>query len=170
MINLAVVAGMSAIMGFGCKEKVRLFDSEIPKMKTTLELTGAGLGKPATYTFDQLAAMPMVRLDDVLMLKSHDDDEVTSWEGPALDHLLSAAEIKPGPMRVTLEAEDGYQIDVTLEDLEDAIIAMKDGEGRWLARADEDCELKLVPPHKPGNFWVMNLCRIKVEPAENPSP
>jgi hypothetical protein len=83
-----------------------------------------------------------------------------------LEPLLAAAEIKPGPMKVTLVAEDGYEIEATLDDMKDAILAMKDGEGRWLLRADEDCEWKLVPPHKPGNFWIMNLAKIMIEPAD----
>lgn len=139
-------------------------------MNATLELTGSGLTRATTFSFEQLANMPMVRLDNVLMRKTHEDDEVTSWEGPALEPLLTAAQIKPGPMRVTLEAEDGYQIEATLEDMKDAIVAMKDGQGRWLVRTGEMHELKLVPPHKPGNFWIMNLCRIKVEPAEGAGP
>jgi len=139
-------------------------------MGTTLELTGSGLGQPAVLTFDQLAKMPTVRLEDVLMRKTHEDDEVSSWQGPALEPLLTAAQIKPGPMTVSLEAEDGYKIEVRLEDLKDAIVATKDGEGRWLTETESECVLKLVPPHLPGNFWVVNISRIRVEPAGESTP
>jgi hypothetical protein len=137
---------------------------------TTLELTGSGLAEPMGLTFDELVKLPFARLDEVLMLKTHEDDELTSWQGPALSSVLDAARIKPGPMTVSLEAEDGYKTEVEIGELEGAIIAVQDGEGRWLSDTNSDCVLKLVPPHLPGNFWVLNISRIRVEPAgENAS-
>ncbi len=138
---------------------------EVPKVKHTLELTGPGLGKPTVFTYAELAGMEMTQLDDVLMLKSHEDDEVTGWRGPSLNALLKAAELKPGPMTLTLEAKDGYEAEVSLEDMSEAIIALQDGEGNWLADRDQPCPLRLVPPHKPGNYWIMSLVRITVEPV-----
>ena len=109
-------------------------------MEVKLELTGAGLAKPMTLTFEQLASKKMTELDDVLMRKTHS-------------------------VNVTLTAGDGYEVDTALDELADAVIAVKDGQGRWLAEVEESCRLKLVPPHMPGNFWIMNICRIKIEPV-----
>ena len=134
-------------------------------MEVKLELTGAGLAKPMTLTFEQLASKKMTELDDVLMRKTHSDDEMTSWRGPSLESLLGEAGLKPGSMNVTLTAGDGYEVDTALDELADAVIAVKDGQGRWLAEVEESCRLKLVPPHMPGNFWIMNICRIKIEPV-----
>jgi hypothetical protein len=144
---------------------------EIPKVDATLELTGSGLGQPTSFSFEQLAAMPFVRLDDVLMLKTHEDDEVTSWQGPALQPLLEAAQIKPGATEITLIAKDGYEMEVTLDDLKDAIIALKNREGQWLSEVERRGHWKLVPPHKPGNFWIVDLERVTVEqgPASAPA-
>ena len=139
-------------------------------MNATLDLTGSGFGQPTVLSFDQLAKMPSVRLDNVLMRKSHEADELTSWQGPALELILAVARIKPGPMTVSLEAEDGYRVETRLEDLKDAIIAVKDGDGQWLADTEVGCALKLVPPHLPGNFWVVNISRIRVEPAGESTP
>jgi len=139
---------------------------EVPDVEWTLELTGSGLGKPTLFTYEQLAGMEMVRLDDVLMQKSHEPDESTSWQGPSLDTLLGAAEIKPGPKKLTLKAADGYEMDCTLKDMKSAIVALRDGRGRWLAELDAARPLRLVPPHKPGDYWVANLRRITVEPVD----
>ena len=68
-------------------------------------------------------------------------------------------------MMLTLEAKDGYEAEVSLEDMGEAIIALQDGEGNWLADRDQPCPLRLVPPHKPGNYWIMSLVRITVEPV-----
>ena len=135
-------------------------------MEVKLELTGAGLAKAMTFTFEQLASMKMTELDDVLMRKTYADDETTSWRGPSLESLLGEAGLKPSPMNVTLTAEDGYEVDTALDELADAVVALKDGQGRWLTEVEEGCQLKLVPPHMPGNFWIMNVCRIKVEPVK----
>ena len=81
-----------------------------------------------------------------------------------------AAEIKPGPMRLRLEAQDGYAAEATLDDMKSAIVALKDGEDRWLARAGKPCPLRLVPPFKTGDYWIRCLNRITVEPPDGPSP
>lgn len=142
----------------------------IPKVEWTLELTGSGLGKPMVFTFEQLARMEMTRLDNVLMMRTHEADKTISWEGPSLEALLAAAEIRPGPMRLRLEAQDGYGAEATLDDLKSAIVALKDGEGRWLTQTKEPCPVRLIPPTMPGNYWVMCLNRITVEPLAGPSP
>jgi DMSO/TMAO reductase YedYZ molybdopterin-dependent catalytic subunit len=143
---------------------------KVPPVNTTLELTGSGLGKPTVFTYEQLAAMETTRLDDVTMLKTHGDDETASWQGVALAALLEAAEIKPGDMDVTLYAVDRYSMKTTLADLKDAIIALQDGQGRWLAELDNPVPLRLIPPHKPGDYWIMNLALIEVEPAKTAKP
>jgi hypothetical protein len=168
-----VVAGGVTLLALSGCEKNRLeVGVEIPAVKAKLELKGPGLGNPRTYSYAQLAALKTTRLDNVLMQKSHEDDELTSWQGPALAQLLAEAGLKPGPMKLTLVAEDEYEIDMTLAEARDAIVALKDGEGRWLARDDdgEGCFLRFVPPHEPGNFWIMNLVEIRVEPAAATEP
>ena len=167
---MAVVVFACAIPYCGCRKNTDNQSPEAPKVSSTLRLTGSGLDKPATFTFEQLAGRTMARLDKVLMRKSHEEDEITSWEGPALADLLAEAKIKAGNMRVTLVAKDGYEMQATLEDMKDAVVALKDGEGHWLFDVEEDCALRLVPPHKPGNFWIMNLSAIRFEPADGGQP
>ena len=138
---------------------------EVPQVGTTVELTGSGLDKPEVFTYEQLARMELMQLDDVRLRKSHYPDEVTSWRGPLLDVLLAEAEVRPGPMSFTLEGPDAYKIDCRRDDLTSAIIALQDGDGRWLADLDKTRPWRLVVPQMPGNYWIMNLHRITVEPA-----
>jgi DMSO/TMAO reductase YedYZ molybdopterin-dependent catalytic subunit len=149
-----------------CQRRAELA-RDMPTTGPAIELTGSGLGHPMVFTFEQLRSMEMTRLDNVPMRRSHEPDAMTSWQGPPLEALLTAAGIKPGAMMVTLEARDGYRIDCPRADLESAIVALKDGQGRWLADVDETCPLRLVPPRKTGNYWVLNLSRITVEPVES---
>jgi len=107
--------------------------------------------------------MPFTRLDSVVMCRKTVADQVTSWRGPTLELLLAEARIKPGPMTLTLEATDGYQMTCTREDLESAIVALQDGEGRWLTDLDAAGTLRLIPPKLTANYWVQDLCRITVE-------
>jgi DMSO/TMAO reductase YedYZ molybdopterin-dependent catalytic subunit len=111
--------------------------------------------------------MEMTRLENVLQQRTHLPDEVSSWEGPALDLLLARAEIKLGPMLLTVEGADGYMVKREREDLRSAIVALKDGDGRWLAEVGDRRPLRLVPPHTTGNYWVSNVTRITVEPVPN---
>ena len=175
---LTTVPGLVGVAGLllgGCAKNVltapateqrhAAVKKEVPDMNWTLELTGSGLGNPTIFTYEQLARMDMTRLEAVTILRTHGPDETGSWEGPALDDLLAAAQIKPGPMTFTLEAADRYKMQATREDLKSAIIALKDAEGRWLADRNPKRPLKLIPPHKAGDYWIRNLSRITVEPA-----
>jgi len=136
---------------------------EAPAVKWNLELTGSGLGRPVTFTYEQLAAMEITRLENVRQQMSHFPDKVESWQGVALDSLLAEAQIKPGPMRFTLVAADGYKMECTRAHLRSAIIALQDGSGRWLAEIGRRRPIKLVPPHATGDYWVRNLVQIIVE-------
>jgi len=100
----------------------------------------------------------------VLQQRTHLPDVVTSWEGPTLDSLLAKAVLKPGPMLLTVESVDGYMVKREREDFQSAIVALKDGDGRWLAEAGNRYPLRLVAPHTTANYWVRNLKRITVEP------
>ena len=136
-------------------------------MEWTIEITGSGLGKTTVFTYQQFAAMEMTRLDNVLQQKTHFPDETSSWRGVPLDKLFDAVEIKPGPMTFTLEAVDGYQISGTREHLRSAIIALQDGDGRWLTEIGQRRPVKLIPPHATGDYWVSNLVRIIVSPERD---
>ncbi len=131
-----------------------------------IELTGSGLGRPTVFTLEQLRGMPFTRLDSVVMRRRTAADQVTSWRGPALEGLLAEARIKPGPMTFKLEATDGYQMTCTLQELESAIVALQDGEGRWLTDLNAAGALRLVLPNLTANYWVRDLCRITVEPSD----
>ena len=141
-----------------------------PQAKWTIELTGSGLRKPTVFTFEQLARMEMARLDNVLMQKSHEPDETTSWRGPSLDTLLTTAQIKPGPVTLTMEAADGYEFECSRAEMASAIVALRDGTGRWLVEIDQTCPVRLIPPRKTGDYWIMNLSRITVEPIADREP
>ena len=171
---MIMVLGACLLAAAGCNGGLRrdvaqeqpqtLREVEVPQVEATIELTGSGLSQPKTFTFEQLAAMEMTRLDDVMMLQSHAPDEMTGWRGPSLDLLLTAAGIKPGPMVLTFEATDGYGFDTLRQELGPAIVALQDGEGRWLAHIDKTCPLRLVAPEQLANYWVMNVQKITVVP------
>lgn len=136
----------------------------IPPVEWTIELRGSGLEEPRNFTYQELARMEMVHLQNVLQQMTHFPDQTTSWRGPALDGLLAEARIKPGPMVVTFEAADGYRVQCMREELASAIVALQDGEGRWLAAIGTSRPVRLVPPHKTGDYWVRDLRCIIVEP------
>lgn len=145
--------------------QARLSRRQIPGADWQIELAGSGLGRPMVFSYEDLARMPMSRLDNVVQRMTHFPDRRTSWRGPSLDLLFAAAELENGPMKITLEASDGYRIDCKRDDLRSAIVALQDGDGRWLVEVGKRHVLKLVPPHATGDLWVVNLRRIVVEPT-----
>ncbi|RJO63560.1 MAG: hypothetical protein C4523_19970 [Myxococcales bacterium] len=140
---------------------------ENPPMGYTLELTGSGLAQPSVVDLNELRRMKLVRLDNVLMQKSHGPDELSSWRGVLLEAVLKSAGLRPGPMNVELRGEDRFTRRTTLDLLESAIIALEDGEGRALAEIEEDYIVRLVPPRLTGDYWIVNVCTITVEQASD---
>ena len=137
---------------------------QIPNTDAVIELSGSGLEHPMLLSFDQLATMKMTTLDSALMQRTHAPDIKTSWRGPALADILAKAGIKPGPMMLKLEATDGYSIKTGLEAVESAIIAIQDGDGRWLSEIDAKQPIRLIAPKATGNYWVANIHKITVTP------
>ena len=161
-----LAVGVLLLSGPACEKREGRPTADIPRVQATLALTGPGLAEPVTFTYAELAAMEMTTARDVLMRTSHGKGSVASWEGPTVAALLARTQLKPGPMNVTLIADDGYEIEATIDDLKDALIALKHGDGQWLVRSDQaDCAMRLVPPHKPANFWLEDITEMKFEPA-----
>ncbi len=182
-LDLRTVSGMAGLICVvilaGCQTRVdgrtgatRCASAEPTKPLTPdrvrLELAGPGVTRPQTYTLTQLAEMEQTKLDDVLLSKSHSPNERTSWRGPALQLLLDDAGLKPGPVELKLEAGDGYRTICSLAEAHSAIVAIQDGDGRWLHEVDAQCPLRFVPPELPGNYWVLNIVRITVLPSAAP--
>ncbi len=95
------------------------------------------------------------------MAKSVGEDEVTSWSGVELSSLLSetgAADFAT----ITVIAVDGYAIEISANELSDAIIALKDS-GEWIAEVSPDKgPIRLVTPDTPANRWVFQVIEIQV--------
>ena len=134
-------------------------------MDWTIELKGSGLERPMVFSYRQLAGMKMTRLENVHMRMTHAPDQTTAWEGPPLDALFAEARIRPGPMTLILEESGGYGKECTLAQAKSAIVAIKDGEGRWLVDLDAQRPLRLILPEMPANYWIRNLALVVVEPA-----
>lgn len=131
-----------------------------PAVDWELKVTG-DVENPLTLTYRELAGMEQVNLEEILMEKSTGEDEVTSWSGVPLEVLLEeagAAEIST----LTALAADGYAIEISADELENAIIALKDS-GEWIAEVSPDKgPIRLVTPETPANRWVFQLSEIQV--------
>jgi DMSO/TMAO reductase YedYZ molybdopterin-dependent catalytic subunit len=132
-----------------------------PDVDWQLKVSGA-VTNPLTLSYSELAKMPQVDLKDILMEKSTGEDVVTSWTGVSLDELLNKAGATAGYASITATASDGYAIEISRDEVQDAIVALKDG-SEWIATADaEHGPIRLVCPYTPGNRWVFQLQEIQV--------
>jgi DMSO/TMAO reductase YedYZ molybdopterin-dependent catalytic subunit len=131
-----------------------------PDVDWTLDVSGA-VSSPLALSYAELAGMPQTELDEVLMEKSLGEDTVGSWNGVSLDEVLAKAGAGEY-VSITAVAGDGYAIEISKDELQDAIVAMKEN-GEWIAEADPDHgPIRLVSPHTPANRWVFQLMALQV--------
>jgi DMSO/TMAO reductase YedYZ molybdopterin-dependent catalytic subunit len=134
----------------------------VPNVDWELTISGA-VSTPVTVTYKELAMMTQLKLDEIMMEKSTGEDEVTSWSGVPLEVLFAQAGVEDFST-VTALAADGYAIEITRDELEGAIVALKD-QGEWIAKVTPDKgPIRLVCPQTPGNRWVFQLQEIQVNP------
>lgn len=135
--------------------------SNAPKVNWTLDINGA-VSKPLTLSYADLAKRKQVELKDVLMRRSQGEDTVNAWVGPDLASILEEAGVSANATGITALAADGYAMQMTMDDLQGAIIALKQ-DGEWIADDEDHGPIRLVCPEKPANHWLFQLIEIKVE-------
>jgi DMSO/TMAO reductase YedYZ molybdopterin-dependent catalytic subunit len=134
--------------------------SGVPKVDWELKITG-DVENPLTLTFKDLADREQVDLNEIMMEKSTGEDEIRSWSGPALAPILEEAGAG-GITTITAVAADGYAVEISADELSDAIIAVKDN-GEWIPDVSPDKgPIRLVTPDTPANRWVFQLVEIQV--------
>jgi DMSO/TMAO reductase YedYZ molybdopterin-dependent catalytic subunit len=132
-----------------------------PDVDWELKITGA-VDKPLTLTYKDLAGMSQTELTDILMEKSQGEDQITSWEGVPLEDIFEQAGATPDYVGAIALASDGYAVEISRDELADAIVALKDA-GEWIATADDEHgPIRLVCPYTPGNRWVFRLTEVQV--------
>lgn len=132
-----------------------------PLVDWDLTISGA-VGNPLTISYKELTILPQTDLKDIFMDKSTSEDTVGSWSGVLLADLFEQAGAAEDFVSVTAIAADGYAIEITRDELKDAIVAMKE-EGEWIQKTDvEHGPIRLVCPQTPANRWVFQLLEIQV--------
>lgn len=134
-----------------------------PKVDWQLSVSGA-VDTPTEFSFQDLAEMPLVNLDDVLMEKSRGEDEVRSFSGVPLSEIFTLVGAAEDFSSITAKAADGYAIEITKDEIVDGIVALKQSE-EWIAKVDPQAgPIRLVFPATPANRWVFQVNEIIVNP------
>jgi DMSO/TMAO reductase YedYZ molybdopterin-dependent catalytic subunit len=134
-----------------------------PKVDWQLSVSGA-VDTPTDFSFQELAELTQVDLDDVLMEKSRGEDEVRSFSGVPLSEIFAIVGAAEEFSSITAIAADGYAIEVTKDEITDGIVALKQSD-EWIAKADPNAgPIRLVFPATPANRWVFQLNEIIVNP------
>ena len=137
--------------------------SRTPKVDWELTITGA-VSNPIVLTYEELAALPQVELNDILMEKSRGEDEIRSFSGVDLSSVLEAAGVSNGFSSITVTAADGYAVDISVDEMVGGIIALKDG-GEWIFEAEPEAgPIRMVFPATPSNRWVFQVTEIRINP------
>ena len=131
-----------------------------PDVDWTLGVSGA-VSDPLSLSYAELAEMPQAELSEILMEKSLGEDTTGDWSGVALTELLDQAGAGEY-VSITAVAGDGYAIEISKDELEGAIVALKEN-GEWIAETDPDHgPIRMVCPHTPANRWVFQLRELQV--------
>jgi DMSO/TMAO reductase YedYZ molybdopterin-dependent catalytic subunit len=133
-----------------------------PKVEWELTVDG-DVDQTVTYTYQDIVDVRRSKLTDILTQNPDDPEERASWEGAALLRLLK----EPGGIEYDINwwalitLADGTSHRMSLADLRGALIALKDGEGKWLADTDE-APIRLIAPNKPSSQWLTGPVRITI--------
>jgi len=155
LVSLLLVLGLAACSG-------------APQADWDLVVSGA-VSSPLTLSYSELVEMPQTELSEILMEKSLGEDVTGDWSGVALSDILAQAGAGEY-VSITAVAGDGYAIEISKDELQDAIVALKEN-GKWIAKEDPDHgPIRLVCPHTPANRWVFQLMELQVnaQPAGVP--
>lgn len=137
--------------------------SGAPKVDWNLSITGA-VENPTVFSYTDLADLPMIDLDDILMEKSRGEDEFRSFSGVELSLLLESVGATESFSSITAKASDGYAIEIPVDEMVDGIVALKDG-NEWIVKSDPNAgPIRLVFPATPANRWVFQVTEIVVNP------
>jgi hypothetical protein len=130
-----------------------------PDVDWTLGVGGA-VSEPLALSYAELTGMSQTELNDILMEKSLGEDTTGDWSGVALVELADKAGAGEY-VSITAVAGDGYAIEISQDELQDCIVALK-GDGEWIAEADPDHgPIRLVCPYTPANRWVFQLMELQ---------
>ena len=134
-----------------------------PNIDWELSIDGA-VTTPIVFTYEELAELPMLDLNEILMEKSRGEDEFRSFSGVELSLLLEQAGAADDFSSITAYAADGYAIEITVDEMIDGIVALKDNDD-WIVKSDPDAgPIRLVFPKTPANRWVFQVTEIIVNP------
>jgi DMSO/TMAO reductase YedYZ molybdopterin-dependent catalytic subunit len=151
---MLIAASMLVLVLAGC-------GGGAPQVDWDLAVSGA-VSNPLTLSYAELADMTQTELDEILMQRSLGEDTVSSWSGVALDEILAQAGAPAEYASVTAIAADGYAIEISRDELQEGIVALKEND-KWITESDPDHgPIRLVTPHTPANRWVFQLQELQV--------
>ncbi len=130
------------------------------KVDWELKVSGA-VSEPLTLSYEDLAGRTQTKLDNVLMERAQGEDESTNWEGVALSELLDEAGASKAASAVIFRAADGYERELAMGDVSEAIVALKQ-DGKSLAGDEKAGPIRIIVPGLPGSRWVGQLIEIEV--------
>ncbi len=163
LVTLAVaLSGCTAGSTDGSGLKSGLADN--PNYK--IEIIG---GKsPTTVTFEDIKAMGFVEKKGVVMVNSAGTEKTGDYVGVPLMDIINKAGIPDGDYNFKISASDGYSKVYTREQVDKAILALKEN-GTALTDNINKNSIKLVLPGEPGEMWMKVPVKVEITTAASSS-
>ncbi|AFC98855.1 Oxidoreductase molybdopterin binding domain-containing protein [Methanocella conradii HZ254] len=123
---------------------------------------------PTTVTFADIKAMGFVEKKGVVMVNSAGTEKTGDYVGVPLMDVINKAGMPDGEYNFKISASDGYSKVYTREQVEKAILALKEN-GTALTDNVNKNSIKLVLPGEPGEMWMKVPVKIELTTAASSS-
>ena len=123
---------------------------------------------PTTVTFADIKAMGFVEKKGVVMVNSAGTEKTGDYVGVPLMDVINKAGMPDGEYNFKISASDGYSKVYTREQVEKAILALKEN-GTALTDNVNKNSIKLVLPGEPGEMWMKVPVKIELTMAASSS-
>ncbi|WP_174589670.1 molybdopterin-dependent oxidoreductase [Methanocella conradii] len=123
---------------------------------------------PTTVTFADIKAMGFVEKKGVVMVNSAGTEKTGDYVGVPLMDIINRAGMPDGEYNFKISASDGYSKVYTKEQVEKAILALKEN-GTALTDNINKNSIKLVLPGEPGEMWMKVPVKIELTTAASSS-
>lgn len=129
-----------------------------------IEIIG-GVNSPVTVTYADIKAMEFTEMKNVTMINSAGTEKTSDFVGvPMKDILAKAGGLPAGNLTIMVNASDGYGMLYTREQIETAMLGLKENGTALTDNLNKD-SIRMVVPDEPGSMWMKVPAKIVIKSA-----
>jgi|WetSurMetagenome_2_1015567.scaffolds.fasta_scaffold62015_2 DMSO/TMAO reductase YedYZ molybdopterin-dependent catalytic subunit len=172
LLVILLITMLAAVAVSGCTSSGTNDTPQASGLKTGLadnpnyqiEIVG-GVNSPVTVTYADIKAMDFTEMNNVTMINSAGTEKTSDFVGvPMKDILAKAGGLPSGNLTLTVSASDGYGMAYTREQVEKALLGLKENGTALTDNLNKD-SIRMVVPDEPGSMWMKVPTKIVITSA-----